>query len=197
MKALTNEEARKWCSRVGPKMAKDGLLSYQGLRAHAFYLQAPEEFREIVVIARAMLTFRGEADFSGGMLWLRRWDIGSPQLVRVGWRILERMRGAQGESRPLEVAPAAIFRDDELVDLHSYLLQVIGFGWVADFVRPTGDFFLHFKNNRQVCFTADSTTTLKELRAAFSAWNPTEEDPMVVKMRAIEKARRSNRQRAD
>jgi len=170
-------------------MTRDGLLKYKGSTANRFFVLAPDVFREITVFSRAVLTFRGEDDFSGGMLWLRRWDIGSPQLVRVGWRIVEKMRQAQGESRPLESAPAAIFRDDELIELHALLVQVIGFGWVADFVRPTGDFFLHFKSNRQVCFTADSASTLKELREAFSEWNPTDDDPMLVKMRAIEKAR--------
>jgi hypothetical protein len=196
VKVLTAQEAREWCSSVGAKSGKDGLLGYKGPNQHKFFVEAPEAFREIVVLIRQILTFRGEPGFDGGMLWLRQWEIGSPQLVRAGWKIIEGMRRAQGELRPLEVAPAQVFRGDELVDLHGFLVQVVGFGWVVDLVRPTGDFFLHFKSNRQICFAANSAGTLAELRANFNEWNPTDEDPMVLKMRAIEKARRVERRKS-
>jgi hypothetical protein len=168
-------------------MTRDLSLQYRGSKGNKFFITAPEEHREIVFLARAMMTFRGEADFSGGLLWLRRWDIGSPQLVRVGWRILEDVRRAHGEHQSLEVAPAQLFRDDEFVELHAFLIQAIAFGWVTDFIPSAGDFFLHLKDNRQVCVATKSPNTLTELRTYFQQWHPTDEDPMVLKQRAFEK----------
>ena len=136
-----------------------------------------------------ILAFRGEAGFSGGLLWLRRWNIGSPQAVRTGWRVLEDIRRARGEVRSLEVAPAQFFREDEFVELHAFLIQTIGFGWVADYIPYTGNFFVHFKDNRQICFTAKASETLKELRTTFQKWTPTDQDPMVVRMQEMERAR--------
>jgi hypothetical protein len=72
-------------------------------------------------------------------------------------------------------------------------VQAIAFGWVTDYIPASGGFFVHLKDNRQVCFTADSAVTLKELRNTFSEWNPTNEDPMVLRMRALEKERELGR----
>jgi len=187
MKVMAFEEAKKWCSQVGLRLARDGDLRYPRSPEHRFFVLAPEEFREIMIFTRAMLVFRSESLFCGGLLWLRRWDIGSPQMVRVGWRIIEDIRRVHGGPQSLEVAPAQLFRDDEFVDLHAFLAQVVGFGWIADFVPSTGNFFLHFKDNRQVCFTAKSADVLNELRVDFGHWNPTDEDPMVKRMAELER----------
>jgi hypothetical protein len=192
MKAMTTDEAKKWCSNeaTGLRLTHDGVLSYRRPGEHRFFITAPEEHREIVVLTRHILVFRGEENFSGGLLWLHRWDIGSPQLVRVGWRILEDIRRAHGELQSLETAPAQLFREDEIVELHAFLIQAIAFGWLADFIPCSTGSFLHFKTNRQICFTAESAETLRELRTAFQEWNPTDEDPMVAKMASIERSRK-------
>lgn len=191
MRSMTSDEARKWCSQeaVGLTLRRDGVLRYKSVREHRFFVTVPEEHREILILARAMLTFRGEANFSGAMLWLRWWDIGSPQWARVGWRILEDIRRAHGESRSLEVAPAQLFREDEFVQSHAFLVQAIAFGWVAEYIPSGGGYFAHFKDNLQVCLSAESSETLKEMRTSFHDWNPTKQDPMVAEMELIRKAR--------
>ncbi len=192
MKAMTSAEARKWCSQdaVGLRVGRYDSLSYRRRKEHMFFIAAPEEHRMITALAYHILNCRGERSFSGGLLWLQRWDIGSPQMVRPGWLILENIRRAHGEMRSLEVAPAQFFRDDELVELHAFLNQAIAFGWVTDYVPCAGHFFIHFKDNRQVRFTAESPVTLKELRIEFQRWKPTHKDPTVEKMISIERARK-------
>lgn len=188
MKGMTSEEARRWCNEAGLKF-NDGVLSYADSDRNRFFILAPEEHRSIVVLARA-LTRQNEASFQGGLLWFRRWDIGSPQFVQVGWEIIEGLRRGHGDMRSLNVAPAQWFRHDEFVSLNAFLLQAIAFGWVADYVPAAARFFVHLKDNRQACVTADSAGTLRELRTMFDAWNPTDEDPMVLRMAALEKQRR-------
>ncbi len=197
MKAMTSAEARKWCSQdaVGLRVGQLDSLRYKQAKEHMFFITAPEEHRMITALAYHILTFRGEMSFSGGLLWLQRWEIGSPAMVRPGWLILEDIRRAHGELRSLEVAPAQFFRDDELVELHAFLNQAIAFGWVTDYIPSAGHFFIHFKDNRQVRFTAESPVALKELRAEFQRWKPTDKDPMVEKMISIERARKRARRR--
>jgi hypothetical protein len=192
MKAMTPIEAREWCSQgsTGLHVTRDEILRYKRSEEHKFFITAPEEHRMIAFLARTLPCFRGEANFSGGFLWLRRWDIGSRPEVSSGWLILESVRRAHGELRSLEVADAQYFREDEFAELHVFLIQTIAYGWVADYVPCAGGYFLHFKDNRQICFTAESAGTLKELRTAYQRWNPTDEDPMVVKMALIRKERR-------
>lgn len=191
MKGLITVEAREWCSQaaVGLRVSRDGLLRYGQPKEHSFFIQAPEAHRLIAALSYQILTFRNEVSFSGGLLWLKRWDIGSPQLVRPGWLIVESIRRAHGELRSLEAAQAQIFREDELVELHACLIQAIAFGWVSDYVPFAGRFFLHFKDNRQICFMAESPVTMKELHTSFLRWNPTNRDPMVEKMASIERSR--------
>jgi hypothetical protein len=129
MKVMSGEEAAIWCRGVGPRMTAEGVLQYARAKQYRFFVEAPEEFRLIMGFTRAMLTFRGEASFGGGLLWLRRWDIGSPQFISLGWKIIEGIRRVHGDLRSLETAPAQVFRDDEFLDLHTFLVQVVGFGW--------------------------------------------------------------------
>lgn len=189
MQSMTSEEARKWCSQEALALKGGDILRYASSKEHRFFVTAPEEHRDIVFLAQQILSFSGEPHFAGGLLWLRRWDIGSPQTIRVGWRILEDIRRAHGESRSLEVAPAQLFRNDELVETHAFLVQVIAFGWVADYIPSAGGYFAHFKDNRQVSLSAGSPETLREMRTSFRDWNPTDQDPMVAKMELIRRAR--------
>lgn len=185
MKAMTTAEAKDWCSQVGLHLSSDGLLGYASSlssQGPKFFVLAPEEFRRISVFTRSLLNLPDKTAFGGGLLWLRRWDIGSPPLIWAGWRIIESIRKVSGGSESLEVAPAQLFRADELVEFHACLIPVVGFGWVAEFVPSTGGFFLHFKDNRQVCFSAESTDLLNELRTAFRHCNPTDDDPMVKRL---------------
>lgn len=98
MRSMTSDEAGKWCSQkaVGLTLTRDDVLRYKSSGEHRFFVTAPEEHRDIVFVVRDILSFRGEAAFTGGLLWLRRSSIGSPELVRVGWRILEDIRAHTG-----------------------------------------------------------------------------------------------------
>lgn len=180
---MTSEDALKWCRQVGLRASKDRQLSCEGADQNRFFVQAPREFQKIVVFARQLITLGGEGAFNGGLILLQRWDIGSPQSVCVGWQIIEDVRRAHGDLRPLDLAPAQLFRNDEFTHLHSFLLQVMGFGWVADYVPSSGGFFVHFKDNGQMCFMSCSSDTLCGLRRALSGWQPTDEDPMTVKLK--------------
>jgi len=192
MKVMTEKEAQRWCERAGISQGRDYQLKFRRGGKHEFFIEAPEEHYKINALAFALLCFRDKSLFSGGMLWLQRWDIGSPELVKPGWCILESIRQTKGDIRSLEIAPAQHFREDEFVELHAFLIQVIAYGWMADFI-PSLEYFVHFKTNRQVCFTATSSETLKDLRAAYHEWSPTDKDPMVVKLAAMEKVRKAKR----
>ena len=187
MKGLTSEQALYWIKNAGLSMNEERVLGYDNATEQRFFIAAPAGFRDILMLSRALAIFGGEAGFSGGLLWLERWDIGSPQMVRVGWQIMEDLRRARGDMQSLDLAPAQYFRDDELVPLQIFLLTVIGLGLVADFVPASRHLFVHFKDDGQICFTTNEADTFKELRTFFNRWNPTDEDPMVVRLREFER----------
>lgn len=193
MPAITSTKARRWCSQgtAGFRMTRDESLRFMQPGEHKVFIVASEEHRLIKVLAREFPAFRNEEFFSGGLLWLRRWDIGSPQLVKPGWLVLEGIPPAHGELRSLEGAAAQIFGEDEPVELHAFLIQAIASGGVIGLVPFAGGFFLHFEDNRHICVTAESPETLKELRKSFQRWNPAHEDRVVARMISMQKARKS------
>jgi|HubBroStandDraft_6_1064221.scaffolds.fasta_scaffold273013_1 hypothetical protein len=193
MQSLSAHEAKQWCLSAGLKLAPDGRLRYKRATTDRFFLGEPEEHRRIVLLARSLSLFRNEADFAGGLLWLRRWNIGAPEMVRAGWLILENIRRAHGDSRSLELAPAQLFRSDESAELQCFLIQVIAFGWVVEFVPSSGQFFAHFKDNGQICVESDSQDTQRELRKYLEGWSLTNEDPMVAQIATLAKRRRAKR----
>lgn len=190
MKAMTLEELRKWCKSSGKHITKDHFLRYRKGAAHQFFVAAPGTYRQILAFIRCLLTFRTAANFYGGVLWLQWWEIGSPEFAQVGWRTIENIRRAHGEIRSLEIASALAVRGDEFMETCALLLHVIGQGWMADWIPFAGEFFAHFTTHEQVCFSAHSAGTLNELRDHLKEWNPTDEDPMVLKVRESERRHR-------
>ena len=88
-----------------------------------------------------------EENFNGALLWLTLWDIGSPQLEKIGWKLVEKMRLAFGETRPIDVAPGHWFRSDEFVELNAFLLPCFVFGWDM-YLAPSGkDYFVHISHD--------------------------------------------------
>lgn len=189
MKVLTIQEASEWCTEAGLVARNDGTLGYKRQKERQLFLSAPDELMRIAALVRSLMTFRGEANFSGGIVWLRRWDIGSPELVRPGWCIVESIRRAHGELRDLETAPAQLFRHDEFVQMHAFLIQVTAFGWIADSVLSGSEFFFHHKDNRQMRLCCETDRTLEEIKVAFQDWSPTDEDPMIARLRTTSRMR--------
>src|SRR5690242_18940910 len=95
-----------------------------------------------------------------------QWDEGVCEFVRPGSRIIEDMRRAHGDLRTMDIAPAQLFRRDEFVELHVFLIQVMAYGWRAYFVPSTSDYFLDLRISEKFLCKAKSPEKLEELRAA-------------------------------
>ena len=66
-------------------------------KEQAFRVKNPSEHRMMVVLAHEILAIQSERGFSGGLIWFRMWEVGSPELIKPGWKIIESMRRAQGD----------------------------------------------------------------------------------------------------
>jgi hypothetical protein len=175
MQALTKDQVREYC-REFYEVTEEGILYPNGLSNNASKLeiQTPEEHRRIVSLAHDILLFRDISLFGGGFVWLQRWDVGVSELVRPGWMILEDIRRAHGDLRSLEIAPAQLFRHDEFVELHAFLIQIMAYGWDAYFI-PGGEFFFTFRGSGKLYCEAKSSETLDDLSSALAAWEPSRE----------------------
>ncbi|HEY1731973.1 MAG TPA: hypothetical protein VGG15_09485 [Terriglobales bacterium] len=105
-------------------------MYYDQPEASCIELKFPETPMQVPYFTRvlSMLNLDSEEHFHGGLLWLTLWTIGSPQLEKVGWKLVEKMRLA-------------------FVELNAFLLPCFIFGWDA-FFSPSGqDYFVHISHD--------------------------------------------------
>jgi hypothetical protein len=155
MQAMTNDEVKEFIRKnewaTGIKIdGERNELYYDTPNANCMDLGFPEKPLRVPYFARvlSMLTIDREELFYGAVLWLTLWDIGSPQLEKSGWKSVEKMRVAFGETRPIGAAPGHSFRSDELVELNAFLLPCFIFGWDA-YLLPasSNDHFVHISHD--------------------------------------------------
>jgi hypothetical protein len=153
MQVATDAEVLKWLAEIEQThgIKTDGInLYYAGSAANCIEFKFPETLLRTTYFARvaSMLGIDDESLFYGGLLWITFSTIGSPQLVKAGWKLIEKMRQGYGENRSLQAASGHFFRSDELVDLNAFLVPCFVFGWDA-YVVPcfNSDFFLHISHN--------------------------------------------------
>lgn len=157
MTASTDDEVLKFLSRnewaTGIKTDERygrHRLFYEDPEANALCLKFPETPLRSTYFARvaAMLGAEDESMFYGALLWITLSDIGSPQLEKTGWAIIEMMRRGFGENRPLEAAPGHWFRNGAVVELAAFLLPCFVFAWDAYVLPSRGDLFIHISHNQ-------------------------------------------------
>jgi hypothetical protein len=152
MTVMTDEKVRQFIVRnewnTGIKIEGQS-LRYDDLEANAIYLRFPETPLRSTYLSRvaSMLGAEDESMFYGALLWITLSDIGSPQLEKTGWSMLEMMRRGFGENRPLEAAPGHWFRNGAVVELAAFILPCFVFGWDAYIVPSRGDLFAYISHD--------------------------------------------------
>lgn len=191
MQSQTAKEARWWCTQGGEsdlKVSRQDVLSYGKRREHTFRVKNQPEHRSMVSLSYHLLKIQSERGFSGGLIWFHMWHAGSPEWVKPGWRIIEDMRRAHGDLRSLDVAPAQVFRDDEFVELHAFLIQMMAFGWSGYYVPSAEDFFLDFRTSERFFCVAKSAEMLNALYSSLKSWKPAKEVPRFPKAMSKQEA---------
>jgi hypothetical protein len=158
MKVMTDGEVREFEQKhswtTGIRIDANGELFYDSPEANWIVMSFPETLLRATYVARviSMLGTQGdEAFFYGGLLWIRLWDIGSPQLEKSGWRLIERMRMGFGELRPLGTASGHWFRHDEVVDLAAFIVPCLVYGWDAYVVPANAGCFAFISHDEFWC----------------------------------------------
>ncbi len=184
MQAVTDDEVLKFIAdnAWNHGIRADGTsLYYIDPGANCFEMKFPEAPLRITYFARvaAMMGINEEALFYGATLWITLSTIGSPQLEKSGWRLVERMRQGFGENRSLQTASGHFFRDDELVDLTAFLVPCFVYGWDAYVVlNGSNDFFIHISHDEYWGVVARVKKTYDRLFSELKDLNPKESPGM-------------------
>lgn len=187
VKALTDQEAIAWCEERSLRVNGDRTLL--SLRDQAevgcVELSVPKESPRALAMAYVVLMTSlkddKETNFDGALVWLTAWDIWSETSERVGWRLMELLRGASGEHRSLADAPALLFDRDELVEAHACLTLTMFFQWDAYVVPASGDHFVRVSHEGLLHVVAGTRLGRKRLLARFRKWAPCDRCPEYLK----------------
>ena len=175
MKFLTPEEARKWCEAHGMRVAVDGFLYYENLERNALLIELTEKPSRIIALANYLVPAWSPDSFQGAIVWISDWGIGDDDSERTGSTIIEQMRAACGEQRPLSEAPGMLFGQNEMAEMYSYFVLPLIFGWDA-FVVPIGqDYFVFVSHDEVVSLVSSTTKAHEEALKRLKDWGPKED----------------------
>lgn len=179
MKVLTDREAVNWC-RAWPlhlEFDDENLLNvtWSGPNYCVDISQMP--WRDLLCTATslAFLGARSIEAFSGGLVWVRRTGIASPDWEVVALRALEKFRLGSGEARSIEAAPAHLFRGDEASECAFVLLLVLLAEWDAYFISPSGDWIAFINHDDFITVAAKTLEIGNGMKESLKTWGPVTE----------------------
>lgn len=185
MTAMTGNEVREFLVKnewsYGIKVRdrqpyQEKHLYYNNPEARTLLLKFPDTPRRATYFAR-VASFLGAEDeslFYGALLWITLYDIGSPQLEKSGWSMIDMMRRSFGENRPLEAAPGHWFRNGAAVELAAFILPCFVFGWDA-WIISNSSFFIHISHDEYWVIVTRDDETYKKMSSELADLK-TEED---------------------
>jgi hypothetical protein len=187
MTAMTDEEAcdflarNEWSSGI---RAENQTLHYDDPESNVIYLKFPETPLRAIYFSRvaSMLGIEDEAMFYGALLWITLSDVGSPQLEKTGWSMVEMMRRGFGENRPLEAAPGHWFRNGAVVELAAFVLPCFVVGWDAYLVPSGGDLFVHISHDEYWAVVTRNTKAYEAALNGLQELGPKEGTQGMLKM---------------
>lgn len=174
MRSATDLEARTYCNQEEGvrKVAEDDSIYFESSDEHCFFIQSPSEYRRLGYLCQHLVSWVRGGQFAGGLIWLRRWDVGAEYLKPVGWKVIENQRRANGDTRPLDLAPAQFFSDDEPLDAQVFLMTVLGNGWPGCFVPDGADFIVEFRSSHRLFFYCECEATRDRLMVDLEGFAP-------------------------
>src|SRR6267154_3498342 len=96
------EEKNHWATGLNIDEERRGFY-YDNGEANCIELKFPETLMRVPYFTRllSLLNTESEEHFNGALLWITLSTIGSPGLEKIGWKLVEKMRLAFGETRPI------------------------------------------------------------------------------------------------
>ncbi|MGB5105340.1 MAG: hypothetical protein WBP29_03800 [Candidatus Zixiibacteriota bacterium] len=176
MKCLTNEEARSWCQTSGLSVSSNLSLYYTPDCPYCLSIRLNDKPSRIIGLADYLIPTWEEVPFTGALLWITQWGIWDDHTEKTGAIIIEKMRLAARESQSIHQRPGHLFEPEELIEMHSYFVLPLLWGWDAFLVPNEKDYFVfvcHDEVAEVVCRTQE---TCERLRERLASWKPELDD---------------------
>ena len=167
MIALTQFEASEW-----PRYSLNAGALLERVDAFKVEVRIPDLKYELRVFAADIMTILDERyNETQKMIHLTEWTLGTEEFDQVGWKACELMRRGYNELRPLEAAPALVFRFDESVEARAFLLQVFLNQWSANLVPLTAPFCISI-DEEHLWLELENAETVDYVIGKLRRWSP-------------------------
>jgi hypothetical protein len=177
MQLLTAREAESWKARHSVVKRDLPASGQEEMResSSAFRIRADGIASDVAGLAY-MLTLTGSADydesqFPGAILLLKRWEVWSESIDRIGTTIMESLRLSDGAGHTLDEAPAMRFSSAEFVQASSALLIPLLFQWDAEFAVEGGKLRMNISHDGWIDIFPSSEVSLDTIAKRFAAWS--------------------------
>jgi hypothetical protein len=174
MKFLTAEEAKTWCHARGLRVTTDQYLQYQSDNPHCFSVGLEEKPSRVIALADYLVPTWEERPFDGALLWIRERGVWGDHSEKIATMIVDQMRFANGQRESLEDRPVQLFASEEMIEMHSYFVIPLLFGWDAFLIPEGREYFVFVSHDGVAEVVSRTAETAEELRERLRNWNPQE-----------------------
>jgi len=175
MKFLTTDEVRMWCEVHKLGITPHRFLDYDETNSFCLSIVLEGKPHQVIALADYLVPTWKDVPFHGALLWVRERGIWGDFAENTGAMIFEQMRLARGEKRTLRESPGYLFEATELIEMHSYFVVPLLFGWDAFLIPEGSDYFLFVSHHGVVQMVCRTQPTYDQLRRRLHAWNPKED----------------------
>jgi hypothetical protein len=190
MNTLTNNEAVRWINDQGifAQVQEEQQEMPSGESWKATYEQIefqPDSgcvlrillrdvlYYRLTNLAAHLLPYRGNT-FQSCLLWFTDWGMWNDHHERVAYRLLNLLRAAHDEKRPLIEAPGHLFDEAEVVDAQTMLTTAMVASWDVYMIPSNGEFLVHNSHHEYVDVISKTAMAHKAKFDALREWGAQE-----------------------
>jgi len=170
MRTMSDAQAHGWCAErdVHVELGPPGGLRLGDGGESRFRVSVPDEATAVVALAYVIVMTGVESyeeeNFKGAMVWMRRWEIWSESIDRVGYSFM-------GADAPTDQTPARLFAAGEFVGAQAALSLPMMFQWDALFVPAMAGFSVEISHHGHFDFIVRAQEQAALLNR-FRDWDP-------------------------
>jgi hypothetical protein len=175
MRFLTQEETHAWLGDTPLSIRPDSNdLSFSKTPTFCFRLELPAKIYRVSNFVNYLLPYEKGSLSCQSLLWFTNWGMWNDIHERAGMFMLEQMRAAHYEHKPLIEKPGQLFDSSESIALQSFLIIPVLFSWDAYLAPQNGEYFVFNSHDESVYVVSGSQQTHERLFADLQTWGPKE-----------------------
>jgi hypothetical protein len=173
MEFLTQQETYDWLRKTPLGVNSDrNALSFSKAPSFCFRLPLPILIYRVSNFVNYLLPDTQGALSCRSLLWFTDWGMWNEIHERAGMFMIEQMRAARGEHKPLIERPGQLFDSSEAIALQSFFILPVLFSWDAYLAPESGEYFIFNSHDEFVYVVSATQRTHERLFQDMRTWDP-------------------------